>query len=81
MSILLFDRIDSISDPDRPRLSRREKMAALFGCAAGCGFVTLANVLPTQPPVWLAVGGGGAVVLLAVYGLLFVVPLEANDGH
>lgn len=77
-SISLFDKIDSIVDPDRPHLSRREKMAALFGFAAGVGFMTLANLLPTQPPVGIAVCGAFAILLLAMYSLLFIVPVEEN---
>ena len=79
VSVSLFDKIDSIADPNRPRLSRREKQAALFGCGIGCGFMTLANLLPTQPPVWLAVCGAFAIVLLAMYSLLFIVPMEVNE--
>ena len=75
----IFDRIDSLTDSARPRLSRREKMSALFGCGIGCGFMTLANLLPTQPPVWLAVCGAFAIVLLAMYSLLFIVPMEVNE--
>lgn len=75
----VFEKIDSITDPDRPRLSRREKLAAAFGFAAGVGFMTLANLLPTQPPAWLAVCGAFAILLLALYSLLFIVPVEANE--
>jgi membrane protein YdbS with pleckstrin-like domain len=74
----VFEKIDSIADPARPRLSRREKLAAAFGFAAGVGFMTLANLISSQPPVWLAVSGGAAIVLLALYSLLFIVPTEKN---
>lgn len=74
----LFDKIDSLTDPNRPRLSRREKMAALFGCGVGFGFMAFANLLPHQPPVWLVVCGASAVILLSLYSLLFIVPVEED---
>ncbi len=79
MSTSLFDLIDSITDPSRPHLSRREKLAALFGCGVCFGFMSLANLITSQPPVWLAVSGGAAIVLLALYSLLFIVPAEVNE--
>ena len=78
----LFDRIDSIADPARPRLSRREKMAALFGCGGSLGFVTLMatgrmglDALASLVVISVAF----ALVLMAAYGLLFIVPTEVQD--
>jgi len=77
--ISLFDKIDSITDPARPRLSRREKMAALLGCGGGCGFTVIANLATIQPHVGVTICGGVAIILLSLYGLLFIVPIETDE--
>ena len=79
MSTSLFEKIDSIIDPARPRLSRREKMAALFGCGVGCGCMVIANLTVVQPHVGVSICGGVAVILLSLYSLLFIVPAEVNE--
>ena len=74
----IFDRIDSLTDTDRPRLSRREKMSALLGCGGGCGFTVIANLTTVQPHVGVTICGGVSIILLSIYALLFVVPVEEN---
>lgn len=76
-----FARIDSILDPARPRLSLCEGMAALFGCGGSLGFMMLvaAGHLDLNSVSSLVmICASFAVVLMAVYGLLFVVPKEAK---
>ncbi len=78
----VFDRIDSILDPARPRLSLREGMAAMFGCGGSLGFMMLvaAGYLDLNAvSSFVMICAAFAIVLMAVYGLLFIVPKEVKD--
>ena len=82
MSTSVFDRIDSIFDPARPHLSLREWMAALFGCAGSFGFMMLGIAgytgLDAVSSI-VMICAAFIVFLMAVYGLLFIVPMEVQD--
>lgn len=79
MCISLFNTIDSVTDPERPHLSRREKMAALFGCGGSLGFMSLMLAghigLDAMSAVVVCIVAF-VLVMMAAYGLLFIVPIE-----